>query len=151
MSTARAIPALPSPLEVSQADYRALAEFRYQIRGFLSFSERAARAQGIEPQQHQLLLALKGLPTGKRATIGTMAERLCIEHHTAVTLSDRLERAGLVRRERSSHDRREVLLSITPHGEEILGKLSSLHRQQLKTIGPGLQRALAAILDLADD
>jgi DNA-binding MarR family transcriptional regulator len=80
-----------------------------------------------------------------------MAERPCVEHHTAVTLSDRLERAGLVRRERSSHDRREVLLSITPHGEEILSKLSTLHCEQLKTVGPSLQRALAAILDLADD
>lgn len=78
-------------------------------------------------------------------------ERLCVEHHTAVRLSDRLARAGLVRRERSSHDRREVLLSITPCGEEILSKLSSLHRQQLKTVGPGLQRALAAILELTAD
>lgn len=150
MSSARAIPLTRSP-ELSQADYRALAEFRYQIRSFLSFSERAARAQGIEPQQHQLLLALKGLPAGKRATIGTMAERLCVEHHTAVTLSDRLERVGLVRRERSSHDRREVLLSITALGEEVLGKLSSLHREQLRTVGPDLQRALAMIVSLAED
>lgn len=146
MSTARALP-LATAEELSQADYRALAEFRFQIRSFLSFSERAARAAGIEPQQHQLLLALKGLPDGKRATIGTMAERLCVEHHTAVTLSDRLERAGLVRRDRSSHDRREVLLSITARGEEVLSKLSTLHRQQLKTVGPTLRRALGAIVD----
>jgi DNA-binding MarR family transcriptional regulator len=105
----------------------------------------------VEPQQHQLLLTLKGLPLGKRPTIGTVAERLCVEHHTAVTLSDRLERAGLVRRERSPHDRREVLLAITPRGEAILDQLSTLHRDQLKTVGPNLHRALAAILAISTD
>ena len=74
---------------ISPSDYRALAEFRYQIRAFLSFSERAARAHGVEPQQHQLLLACKGLPTSQRPTIGTLARRLCVEHHTAVALVDR--------------------------------------------------------------
>lgn len=149
MSTARVVP-VPQLPRLSQVDYRALAEFRYQIRSFLSFSERAARSQGVEPQQHQLLLALKGLPEGKRATIGTMAERLCVEHHTAVTLTDRLERAGLVQRERSARDRREVLLSITPRGEQILTELSALHRDQLKTAAPGLYRALATILTSND-
>lgn len=149
MPTARVIP-LPEVPQLSQVDYRALAEFRFQIRSFLSFSERAARSHGVEPQQHQLLLALKGLPEGKRPTIGTMAERLCVEHHTAVTLTDRLERAGLVQRERSAHDRREVLLSITPRGEEILTKLSQLHREQLKTVAPSLHRALATVLSLND-
>jgi DNA-binding MarR family transcriptional regulator len=149
MSSVRAIP-LPESIELSQSDYRALAELRYQVRGFLGFSERAARANGIEPQQHQLLLALKGLPEGRRPTIGTVAERLCVEHHTAVTLTDRLERAGLVERARSAPDRREVLLSITPRGEDILARLSALHRDQLQTVGPSLQRALTAILSLSD-
>jgi DNA-binding MarR family transcriptional regulator len=147
--TARAIPVTEVP-QLSQVDYRALAEFRFQIRSFLSFSERAARSNGVEPQQHQLLLALKGLPAGKRPTIGTIAERLCVEHHTAVTLTDSLERAGLVQRERSAQDRREVLLSITPRGEQILTQLSQLHREQLKTVAPGLHRALATVLSLND-
>lgn len=149
MTTARAV-SRPTEGPLSQADYRALAEFRYQIRGFLSFSERAARAHGVEPQQHQLLLALRGLPEGRRPTIGTIAERLCVEHHTAVTLTDRLERGGLVRRERSAHDRREVLLAITPRGEAVLNRLSSQHRDQLKTVAPGLYHALATILTLND-
>ena len=145
MTTARALP--PSEVtRLSQVDYRALAEFRYQIRSFLSFSERAARSHGVEPQQHQLLLALKGLPEGRRPTIGTLAERLCVEHHTVVTLTDRLERAGLVQRQRSAHDRREVLLALTSRAEGVLGQLSSLHRDQLKTVAPGLHRALASIL-----
>jgi DNA-binding MarR family transcriptional regulator len=145
MHSARAV-AVPKGTQLSQADYRALAEFRYQIRSFLRFSERAARAEGVEPQQHQLLLALKGLPDGKRPTIGTMAERLGVEHHTAVTLSDRLERTGLVRRERNAHDRREVLLIITDQGEAILSRLSAQHRDQLKVIAPGLHHLLAVVL-----
>lgn len=150
MSSVRASVAVTSKAQLSQADYRALAEFRYQIRSFLSFSERAARSQGLEPQQHQVLLALKGLPEGNRPTIGTVAERLCVEHHTAVTLTDRLERAGLVQRERSAHDRREVLLSITPAAETILLQLSAQHREQLKTVAPGLHRALTTVLGLDD-
>lgn len=138
--------AAPESAELCPNDYRSLAELRYQIRSFLSFSERAARQHGVEPQQHQLLLALKGLPEGKRPTIGTLAERLCVEHHTAVTLTDRLERAGLVQRARGERDRREVLLRITERGQELLSRLSALHREQLKTVGPNLQRALSAIV-----
>jgi DNA-binding MarR family transcriptional regulator len=146
MSSARAVVPPPSA-ELCQADYRALAELRYQIRSFLSFSERAAREHGVEPQQHQLLLALKGLPEGKRPTIGTVAERLCVEHHTAVTLTDRLERAGLVQRTRGDRDRREVLVNITERGQDLLWRLSALHREQLRTVGPQLHQALAAIVD----
>ena len=145
MSSASVI-AKVSISELGIDDYRGLSEFRYQIRQFLSFSERAAREHGVEPQQHQLLLALKGLPEGRRPTIGTIAERLCVEHHTAVTLTDRLERAGLVQRSRGEHDRREVLLSITERGQQLLWQLSALHREQLRTVGPKLQRALAAIV-----
>ena len=72
-------------------DYRALAEFRYQLRRFDRFSERAARAVGLEPQQHQLLLAVKGMPAGVHATIGLLAERLQVQHHTAVELVDRMQ------------------------------------------------------------
>src|SRR4249920_3655376 len=105
---------------LSVSDYRALAEFRFQIRVFLSFSDRAARKHGIEPQQHQLLLACKGLPEGSRPTIGTLAQRLCVEHHTAVALIDKLETRELVRRAPSPVDRREVLVEITKLGEAML-------------------------------
>jgi DNA-binding MarR family transcriptional regulator len=145
MSSARRFAKAPLA-ELRVEDYRALSEFRYQIRCFLSFSERAAREHGVEPQQHQLLLALKGLPEERRPTIGTVAERLCVEHHTAVTLTDRLERAGLVVRTRGERDRREVLLSITERGQELLERLSAVHREQLATVGPKLQSALSAIV-----
>jgi DNA-binding MarR family transcriptional regulator len=131
---------------LSLADYRALAEFRFLIRSFLSFSERAARSAGVEPQQHQLLLACKGLPVGERPTIGTLARRLCVEHHTAVSLVDKLEAREFVERVASPADRREVLVQITAEGEELLASLSELHREQLKQIGPKLIHALSAVL-----
>ena len=132
--------------KLTHASYRQLAAFRYEIRKFLSFSEQAARNAGIEPQQHQLLLAVRGLPAGLRPTIGTIAERLCIQHHTAVGLVDKLEAHGLLARERGSDDRREVLLRLTPEGESVLERLSALHRQQLLVVGPALVRALSAIV-----
>jgi DNA-binding MarR family transcriptional regulator len=130
-------------------DYRALAELRYQIRLFLSFSERAARDAGVEPQQHQLLLACKGLPPDSRPTIRALATRLCLEHNTVVQAIDKLEKLGYVRRERSGEDRREVLVEITPSGEALLAHLSVLHRDQLKVGGPALYAALGEILEVA--
>lgn len=128
------------------ANYRLLAAFRYEIRKFLAFSEQAARDAGVEPQQHQLLLAVKGLPEGLRPTIGTVAERLCVQHHTAVALVDKLEERELLRRERGHTDKREVFLHLTPSGEALLRKLSALHEQQLERVGPEMVRALQAIL-----
>ena len=131
---------------LSRADYRALASFRYEIRRFLAFSERAARDAGVEPQQHQLLLAVRGLPEGVAPTIGAIAERLCVQHHTTVALVDKLEARGLLARERSSEDRRQVLLHVTDEGEALLHALSSLHRKQLKTVAPAMVEALQRVL-----
>lgn len=144
--SARPSPVRAATAEPSLGDYQALAEFRYQIRRFLSFSERAARAAGIEPQQHQLLLALKGLPPERQPTIGTIAERLCVTHHTAVGLVDRLGATGLVERVRGAHDRREVHVRITQTGEALLSRLSAQHKEQLQSVGPSLLGALSAIL-----
>src|SRR5690348_5936422 len=132
--------------KISSSDYRALAAFRYEIRKFLAFSEQAARDAGIEPQQHQLLLAVRGLPEGTRPTIGAIAARLCVNLHTAVALVDKLEGSGLIGRERSTEDRREVLLRLTPDGDAVLRTLSSLHRQQLQSAGAEVIRALRNIL-----
>ncbi|HEX4004330.1 MAG TPA: MarR family transcriptional regulator [Candidatus Acidoferrales bacterium] len=127
-------------------DYQALAGFRYEIRRFLNFSERAAREAGIEPQQHQALLALKGLPPWLAATVGALAERLQIRHHTAVELSRRLEAKGLLARTRSHSDAREVLLEVTPRGERLLERLSISHRDELSTAGIRLIRALRSVV-----
>jgi DNA-binding MarR family transcriptional regulator len=127
---------------LSLADYRELAELRYQIRRFLHFSERAARKMRLEPQQHQLMLALKGLPQGMRPTIGTLAERLQLQHHSTVELVNRLSLGGLVRRTRADEDRRQVLLLLTPKGEKILRELSLGHKAEFRTRGPALVSAL---------
>ena len=131
--------------KLSTSDYRSLAAFRHEIRKFLAFSEQAAREAGIEPQQHQLLLTVRGLPEGTRPTIRAVAERLCVQHHTTVALVDKLEARGLLERQRSAVDRREVLLRLTAEGQEMLRGLSALHRQQLQTVGPELLSALQAI------
>jgi DNA-binding MarR family transcriptional regulator len=124
------------------SDYQALAELRYQVRLFLRFSEEAARKMGLEPQQHQLMLALKGLAMGMRPTIGTLAERLQIQHHSTVELVNRLSSGGLVRRSRAADDRRQVLLGLTPKSEKVLRELSMGHKTELRSQGPALVAAL---------
>jgi DNA-binding MarR family transcriptional regulator len=124
------------------ADYQSLAELRYQIRRFLHFSEQAAREAGLEPRQHQLLLTMKGLPPGTRPRIGELAQRLQIQHHSAVELVNRLAAGGYVRRHRGGEDRREVLLSLTPKGERVLRELSLHHKDELRMRGPALVTAL---------
>lgn len=133
--------------DISSKEFQALAEFRYQIRRFLHFSEQAARDAGIEPQQHQLLLALKGLPEGRQATIGELAERMQLQHHSTVELVNRLAERGFVQRCRDEGDQRRVLVSITEKGEEILRELSFEHRAELRTSGPALAKALNALLN----
>jgi DNA-binding MarR family transcriptional regulator len=125
-----------------QIDYTALADFRYEIRRFLNFSEIVARAAGIEPQQHQALLAIKGRPHGFKTTVGVLAERLLIRHHSAVELSRRLETNGWIRRSRDGADRRVVWLHLTPRGEKLLASLSLSHRNELRTAEPRLIKAL---------
>ncbi len=132
---------------VSPAAYQQLAEFRSHIRCFLHFSEQAVRAAGIEPQQHQLLLAVKGLPEGVRPTITVLANRLCLKHHSTVELINRLEQRGAVVRHQSEHDRREVLIALTPFGEEVLEKLAVLHWQELQSLAPALSAALETIIN----
>jgi DNA-binding MarR family transcriptional regulator len=127
-------------------DYRALAEFRYQIRRFLHYSEGAARAAGRSPQHHQLLLAVKGIPAGVRPTINEVAARLHIRHHSAVELTNRLTARRLIRKRQDDSDRRRVLLEITPFGEALLRKLSVIHHAQLQSAGKDLIRSLEELL-----
>lgn len=131
---------------LTTSSYQMLAAFRYEMRKFLAFSEQAARAAGLEPQQHQLLLAVRGLPGGARPTIRTIAERLCVQHHTAVALVDKLEERDLIVRERSSNDKREVLLRLTPQGAAFLRRLSAIHYEQLAVMGPAMVSALHALI-----
>lgn len=133
--------------ELLPADYQALAEFRYEIRRFVRFSEQVARAAGIEPQQHQLLLAVKGLPAQKKATIGELAERLQIQHHSTVELVDRLTEGGFVERQRDEEDQRRVFVRLTSRGEELLERISSSTLAELRVAGPALVQALTKLIE----
>lgn len=133
---------------LSSVDYQALAELRYRIRVYVSFSERAARAHGLEPQQHQALLALKGMARGVRPTLRALAERLQLKHHSAVELADRLEQAELVVRTANPSDRREVWLRLSPRGQRLLRSLSVAHQEELQVVGPDLLRALQTLVRL---
>jgi DNA-binding MarR family transcriptional regulator len=119
---------------VSDADFESIAAFRYAIRRFLRFSEQASRREHITPQQHQLLLAIKGFPNRDYATVSELAHRLQMRQHSVVGLIDRTVRLGLVRRQRGKEDRREVFIFLTDKGEEALARLTELHRQELETM-----------------
>ncbi|MBV8052745.1 MAG: MarR family transcriptional regulator [Acidobacteriaceae bacterium] len=131
---------------LSVPDYQSLAELRYQIRRFLHFSEQVVRGAGLEPRQHQLLLAVKGLPPGVRPRIAELAERLQIQHHSAVELTNRLAAGGYIRRQRGGNDRREVLLTLTPKGEKVLQEMALHHWEELRSAGPALTAALSRVV-----
>ena len=101
----------------------------------------------MEPQQHEAMLAIRGLPEGVRPTIGELAERLQIQHHSAVELADRLEKHGLIRRFRGEEDHREVLLRLAPSGERVLSELSHSHGRHLRDEGLGLLRTLRKVIE----
>ena len=132
--------------KLTLSDYQALAEFRYQIRKFLRFSEHAVQAAGLERGQYQLMLAIKGMPEGVRPRIRELANRMHIQHHSAVELVNRLEGGGYVRRDRGQDDRREVLLALTPKGERVLGELALHHHEELRSAAPSLVAALRRLM-----
>jgi DNA-binding MarR family transcriptional regulator len=133
---------------LSQHDYQALAAFRYQLRRFFRFSEQTARAAGLEPQQHQLLLVIRGKPGEKNPSIGELAERLQLQHHSTVELIDRTVERGLLERRRDTDDQRRVLIHLTRQGNNVLEQLSVLHRTELRSTGPALVQALQALTDV---
>ena len=124
---------------------QALAEFRFTLRRFLHFSEQAAAAAGLTPQQHQLLLQIAGAPEGTVTAVGYLADRLALRHHSVVELGDRCEEAGLVVRERDPENRRQVILNLTPEGRRLLRKLSKDHARELHELGPQLIHALKVV------
>ena len=140
------IPGSSPPLDLPPQHYRQLAEFRYQLRQFLHFSEQVARVNGIEPRQYQLMLAIRGLPSDMRPTVTAISSRLCLRHHSTVELIDRLVKRGAAMRRQSEVDRREVLIQLTPSGNELLQQLAALHWQELQKLGPELSETLQKIV-----
>lgn len=133
--------------DIPPTQYRALSELRYQIRKFLHFSDMAAQAAGLEPRQHQLLLAVKGF-TGDQdgPTIGYLAERLRIRHHSAVELVDRMATRGMVGRRVSERDHRRVIVGLTATSESLLKNLSAHHISEIRQMAPALVAALREVL-----
>jgi DNA-binding MarR family transcriptional regulator len=127
---------------LQESEYVALAEFRYQLRRFLRHMEEESRHLGVNPQQYQLVLAIKGLPKGQVPTISCLAERMQLNHNTMVELVDRCAERNMLRRQRSLTDRRQVTLAITPEGEAMLRRLGSAARQELRSIGPMLVKSV---------
>ncbi len=138
---------IESEENISKAEYEALAAFRYALRQFLRFSEEAVQEVGLTPQQHQTLLAILGFPHRDRVTVGELAERLQVRHHSAVGLVDRLSALGLVERQAATEDRRQVYVALTPQGRELLARLTAIHRAELSRLGPQLTLSLNRLLE----
>lgn len=126
-------------------DYQLLASFRSRLREFVAFSDRASAAQGATQQQYQALLALRVQPGEEPLSIRGLASLLLIKHHSAVGMVDRLEREGLVRRERSPRDRRTLAVRLTPRGMKAVEKLAAVHRAELRRIAPEFAAIMSAL------
>ena len=127
---------------LTREQYAAIAGFRHQLRRFLAFSEAAAAAEGLPPQQHQALLAIAGPPPGKSANVGYLAEQLLIAPHTAAELTSRMMQTGLLAKSPSRTDRRRVDLSLTVKANDLLSRLTEAHLDELRTLEPALVVAL---------
>jgi DNA-binding MarR family transcriptional regulator len=131
--------------KIAKEDYIALAAFRHALRQFIHFSEDAARQIGLTPQQHQAILAIQGFPGREEVTVGELAERLQIQHNSAVGLVNRLEINGLIERHGGHGDRRSVYIALTPHARALLDKLTNAHREEVARLGTYLTAALEQI------
>jgi DNA-binding MarR family transcriptional regulator len=131
---------------LNRADFQCLAEFRFQLRRFLNFSNAAAEEAGVRPQQYQLLLCVSGMPDELEPTIAHVAARMMLKHNSAVELVDRTIEQGLLRRASDPADHRRILLRVTPQGERVLASLAAYHLEELDNAGPELIRALRRVL-----
>jgi DNA-binding MarR family transcriptional regulator len=123
-----------STRRVTQRDFEHLLALRTNLRQFLHWSGEQARAAGLTPAQHQLLLAVQGHPGPSAPTIGELSESLLLRHHSAVSLLDRAEQAGLVERWRDETDRRVTRVHLTDAGVTRLAALSQLHIEELRRL-----------------
>jgi DNA-binding MarR family transcriptional regulator len=140
---------MPGSSHVTKTEYEILSEFRYTLRRFLRFSENAAEEVGITPQQHQALLDIMGFPNREKITIGELAERLQIHHHSAVGLVNRLCVENLIERTPAFNDRRQVYISLTGYGLSVLERLSKAHREELGLLAPQLRLLLERIIKIS--
>ena len=138
---------MPARRTITKAHYETLAALRHTLSKFLLFSQEEARIAGLAPQQHQALLAIKGFPERDYVSIGELAARLHLRHHSAVGLVNRLVQRQLVRRAPSPSDKRRVEVSLTARGEALISRLSAAHWKELQQLGPEIFRALDTIVN----
>lgn len=131
---------------LSDADYVALAQLRYALRRFSAFSAAAAHQAGLPAQQHQALLAIRGVTSGEAVTVGLLAERLLVAPHTATELVGRLCRAGLVERTTDPQDHRRQILHLTAKASVLLAGLSAAHMREIRDLAP---RLIATLRELS--
>lgn len=130
--------------DIRDEDYQALASFRYELRRFLQFSEQAATAAGLSPQQHQAMLAIRAAPD-RQMLVGELAERLLLKPHSASGLVDRLEKLDMVSRVPAPADKRQIVVTLTPTGDRLLRTLTAAHRDELRRLRPLLARLLSGL------
>src|SRR3954471_10678346 len=130
------------PMALSESQFQALLEFRTALRRFNNWSEEQAREVGLTHAQHQLLLAIKGHRGPEPPTIGDVADYLLLRHHSAVELVNRVQAAGLLERNRDTHDARIVRLRLTDNGESCIEQLTALHLAELGQLAPLLHHAV---------
>jgi DNA-binding MarR family transcriptional regulator len=130
-------------MAITKRQFERIAAFRYSLRCFLRYSEKATRKQGLTPQQYQLILAIKGFPQREFATVGELAEQLQRNHHSVVELINRTEKSGLVKRRQGTKDRRQVFIELTPRGGKVLERLVEEHRREYRILHSSLTNLLA--------
>ena len=137
---------MPENISLSASRLNNLAEFRYALRVFLSFSEKASLEEGVSVQHYQLLQVIATVPDGAEASIGFVAERMVLRHNSAVELIDRAARSGLVKRKIDPEDLRRSLVFLTPKGQEVLARLVRAHLAELDAHGDKIMRAMKLLL-----
>lgn len=135
-----------APHLITRSQIQRLAEFRFQLRRFLHFSNAMAESAGLRPQQYQLLQCIHGMPDELEASIANVAARMLLKHNSAVELVDRTMEQGYLRRKTDVTDHRRVLLRLTAEGERVLASLAEYHLQELEQAGPELIRALRRVV-----
>jgi DNA-binding MarR family transcriptional regulator len=141
----RRSPHKPPPLEEE-----VFVSFQRAADWLLQGVERLLKPHGLSPAQYNVLRILRGAgPEG--LSCREVAERMVTRDPDMTRLLDRLEKQGLLSRERRKDDRRVVTTRITPQGLDLLQRLDQplreLHRRQLRHIPAARLKALARLLE----
>lgn len=125
-----------------EPDYARLLAFRVALRRFSRWTEDQARAVGVTPAQHQLMLCVRGYEDPRGPTVGDVADCLLLRHHSVVELINRAAAAGLVLRRQDEQDARSMRVHLTAKGARRLRQLSDAHQDEVRRLAELLQPVL---------